>query len=102
MAGNPNFYKGMQALPGAGRPKVSVRTPKGMLERFLMATLKPSELKRLYERLSDKDKANFITQCLPYVMPRQSSVDGMSAQDVDKIYSEIMATLNNHSDAATG
>ncbi|MCO6497040.1 MAG: hypothetical protein J5I50_05195 [Chitinophagaceae bacterium] len=102
MAGNPNFYKGMQALPGAGRPKVSVRTPKGMLERFLMKALKPSELKNLYERLPDKEKASFIVQTLPYIMPRQSSVDGMSAQDVDKIYSEIMATLNNHGNAKTG
>lgn len=101
MAGNPNFYKGMQALPGAGRPKDSVRTPKGMLERFLLKALKPSELKKLYERLPDKDKASFITQCLPYIMPRQSSVDGMSASDVDKIYNEIMETLNN-SNAATG
>lgn len=99
---NPLWKVGMKSANPAGRPKDSVRTPKGMLERFLLKALKPSELKRLYERLPDKEKASFIVQTLPYIMPRQSSVDGMSAQDVDKIYSEIMATLNNHSDAAIG
>lgn len=99
---NPLWKVGMKSANPGGRPKDSIRTPKGMLERFLLKALKPSELKGLYERLPDREKASFIVQTLPYIMPRQSSVDGMSAQDVDKIYSEIMQTLNSNGNAATG
>lgn len=90
---NPLWKVGMKAVNPAGRPKHSVRTVKGMVERFVLRNITPNKLQKMFNVLNEKEKLNMLTELLPYVAAKQSSIDGMSASDVDKVYEDLMNAI---------
>lgn len=96
---NPLWKAGMAPVNPAGRPKRSVTTVKGMVERFVIRNITPNKLQKMFNVLSEKDKLNMLTELLPYVAAKQSSVDGMSNADVDRLYNDLMAAIENQQNA---
>ena len=86
------YVAGHVADPKAGRKKGSVRSVKGMLSRFVLRELSPQKLKTLFSKLTERDRAYFLIQALPYVCPRESA-DGLSQEEVDKLYDKLNDVL---------
>ena len=97
---NPLWHTGMKAVNPAGRPKHSVRTVKGMVERFVKRNITPNKLQKMFNELTEKDKFNMLTELLPYVAAKQGGVDGMSEADVNKLYDQLMTAIENRNDKA--
>ena len=97
---NPLWKAGMKSGNPNGRPKHSVRTVKGMCERFIKRNITPNKLQKMYDSLAEKEKLNMLTELLPYVAAKQSSVDGLSANDVDQLYDQLMNAINSKDDKA--
>lgn len=80
----------------AGRPvgtRYSVRTLKGRIERFLNKNMSAKTTQAMYDKLSEKDKAQFLIALLPFIMPRQS-MDALSTDQIDELYDKIMGAMN--------
>ena len=97
---NPHWQKGMKSANPEGRRKQqSVRSVKGMLERFIKRNLSPQKLQRLYNDLSAKEKLAFLGETLPYILPKlaQGSMDitfeNLSDKDLDNLYSQTMSGI---------
>ena len=80
-------------LPKRGRPKYSVRTPQGMIERFLKRNISPTNLQKLFDKLTVSQQAEFIIQVMPYIVAKKTP-DSISASEVDKLYEKLEQTLN--------
>ncbi len=81
-----------------GRPKnttYSILTTKGRIQRFLCKNMSAKAMQSLYNKLTAKDQLSMLTELLPYVAAKQTSVDTLSNSDIDKLHSEIMKALNN-------
>ncbi len=59
---NPLWKVGMESANATGRPKHSVRTVKGMVERFVKRNITPNKLQKMFDALSEKDKLNMLTE----------------------------------------
>ncbi len=92
---NPLWKAGMTAVNPAGRPKHSVTTVKGMVERFIKRNITPNKLQKMFNVLNEKEKLNMLTELLPYVSAKETSVNNMSSADVDRLYNELMTAINN-------
>jgi hypothetical protein len=64
-----------------------------MLNRFFTRNLSPQALRKLYERLTPGEQANFIAKCMPYIMAPKSN-EALSAQDIDLAYNKLMDAIN--------
>lgn len=85
---NPNFYKGMKALPGAGRPRNSSLTIKGKVENWLRGVISQREFKKLYNGMKEQEKLNMILQLMRYcVAPVQA--DSLSPEEIEQLYSRL-------------
>ncbi len=92
---NPLWKAGMESANKAGRPKHSVKTVKGLVERFVLRNITPNKLQKMFNSLTEKDKLNMLTELLPYVAPKQASTDGLSASDIDTMYDKLMQAIEN-------
>ncbi len=97
---NPLWKAGMSPVNPLGRPKSSVRTVKGMVERFIKRNITPNKLQRMFNVLSEKEKLNMLTELMPYVAAKQSSVDGLSSADVDQLYEQLMKAIEENGKTA--
>src|SRR5690348_9567858 len=94
---NPNWQKGGASPNPEGRRKTkySVRTPKGMIENFIKRNLTQRQLQRMYDELDSKDQFKVLTELLPYIMPKQSSLtadisfENLSDRDLDALYQRV-------------
>jgi hypothetical protein len=101
MAGNPNWKKGAVSPNPEGRKKTrhSVRTPKGMIENFIKRNLSQRQLQRMFDELDSKDQFKVLTEMLPYIMPKQSSLtadinfDNLNDRDLDALYYKVTQNL---------
>ncbi len=96
---NPLWKVGMKSVNPTGRPKASFRSVKGLVERFVIRNITPNKLQKMYDTLNEKDKLNMLTELLPYVAAKQSSVDGLSASDVDKLHDELIKAIQSNDKA---
>ena len=97
MSGNPLFKIGAaNPYEGAGRPKHSVRTVKGMVERFIKRNITPNKLQKMFNALTEKDKLNMLLELLPYTAPKQTTT-GLSGEDVDQLYNRLMEAIEKSS-----
>jgi hypothetical protein len=92
---NPLWKAGMTPVNPAGRPKHSIRTASGMLERFIIRNISPQALKKLFGKLSPNEQANFLLQCLPYIMSKKST-ESLSAEDIDALYEKVTEAMKNN------
>lgn len=90
---NPAWEKGCKSANPAGRPKNSVRTVKGMVERFVKRNITPNRLQKMFDGLTDLQKLNMLTELLPYVAPKQTA-EGISGEEIDKLYEKIQQLQN--------
>jgi hypothetical protein len=91
---------GHEANPKAGRPRGSVRSIKGMLSRFIARKLSPKQLSRLFDKLSERDQAYFLIQCLPYVAARENA-EAISPEEIEKLFSKLETALNAKNEIRT-
>lgn len=56
----------------------SARTIRGKVERFIRKNMSINQLQKLYDPLTEKEKLQFLTELLPYVLARPSA-----GQDMD-------------------
>jgi hypothetical protein len=91
---NPLWKVGQPSANPTGRPKHSVRTVKGMVERFIKRNITPNKLQVMFNALSEKDKLNMLTELLPYVAPKQTG-ETINAEDVDRLYDKVMEALTS-------
>ena len=80
----------------AGRPKnrYSVNTVKGLAERFLKKQMTTRKLNELYEKLSAKDKADFLVSLAPYCTPMMTE-SGISKEEVEILYDKVQQALKD-------
>lgn len=97
---NPLWKAGMKAQNPHGRPRHSVTTVKGMVERFVKRNITPNKLQKMFDGLNELQKLNMLTELLPYVASKQSATDGLSSAEIDKLYAEIMEAVNKPVDHA--
>ncbi len=98
---NPLWKAGNPSANPAGRPKHSVRTVKGMVERFVKRNITPNKLQKMFDALSEKERLNMLTELLPYVASKMGSCDSLSAADVDSLYSNLMAEIEKNNGSTT-
>ncbi len=87
------FVAGKTGNP-AGRPKNSVRSIKGMVERFVKRNITPNRLQKMYASLSAKDQIEMLLQLLPYTIAKQSP-EGLSNEEIDRLYQMVEDALKN-------
>ena len=98
---NPLWKVGMKPQNPLGRPKHSVTTPAGMLERFVKRHITPNKLKVLFDKLTPNGQADFLIQTMPYIMAKKMP-DSISASDVDELYAKLEAAINDNDNAKVG
>ncbi len=91
---NPGMVKGMIPLNSSGRPKNSVRSIKGMLERFVRRNASPRQLQKMYDKLTENQKLEMITQIFPYVIGKIQP-DSISEADIELLYSKLEQTVKD-------
>jgi hypothetical protein len=95
---NPLWKIGTSGNP-EGRPRHSVRTVKGMVERFVKKNVTPNKLQKMYDTLTEQQKLNMLTELLPYVAAKVPT-EGLSNADIDTLYDRITQSLKPKQDAA--
>ena len=74
--------------------RYSVTTIKGRIERFLARNMSAKSLQAMFNKLPEREQAQFLTALLPFVIPRQS-MDALSSDQIDELYSKVMTAMNN-------
>jgi hypothetical protein len=95
---NPLWKAGMEAVNPAGRPRHSVRTVRGMVERFVKRNITPNKLQKMYDTLTEQQKLDMLTQLLPYVAAKVPT-EGLTNADIDELYNKITQALKTHGNA---
>lgn len=90
---NPLWKAGVSGNP-AGRMKGSVRTVKGMVERFVKKNITPNRMQIMYDQLTSTQKLEMLMQLLPYVMPK-AQADSLSQAEIDAIYQKLEKQITN-------
>jgi lipopolysaccharide biosynthesis regulator YciM len=90
--GNPMWVAGGKSANPTGRPKASVRTIKGMVERFVRRNITPNKLQKMYATLSVKEQMEMLMHLLPYAIAKQSP-EGISSEEVDRLYHMVEEAL---------
>lgn len=73
----------------------SGRTIRGKVERFIKRNLSPQQLQALYDVLTEKEKLQFLTELLPYILAKPSAGQDMDLSrltddQVDHLYTQVM------------
>ncbi len=96
---NPLFKVGeTNPYPNAGAPRKSIRTAAGMLDNFIRRNISPQQLKKLFDKLTSKEQADFLLQSFPYIMAKKSN-DVLNASDINEAYDKLMEAINKQSNA---
>lgn len=93
--GNPLWKVGTSGNPH-GRPKLknSVRSIKGMVERFVKRNITPNRLQKMYDALTENQKLEMLTMLLPYVMAKPASTaDTLTPEEIDALYAKLELKL---------
>ncbi len=95
---NPLWKAGMAPQNPNGRPRHSVTTIKGMVERFIKRNITPNKLQVMFDGLTEQQKLNMLTELLPYVTPKQTA-DGLTSAQIDEAYNRLMQATKQHGKA---
>ena len=91
------FVAGQSGNP-SGRPKHSVRTVRGMVERFVKRNITPTRLTKIFNQLSAKDQAELLLQLLPYSLAKVSP-EAISQEEIEQLYSKLEQRVKDHAKA---
>src|SRR5688572_7700892 len=82
----------------SGRPKNinSVRTVKGMIERFVKKNITPNKMQVMYDCLKENQKLEMLMQLLPYVLAKPQA-DTLTTHEIDELYSKLEQTVKDAS-----
>ena len=101
---NPQWIQGISGnLEGRPKSKKSTNTIKAKVSRFILKNASPQKLQGLFDRVTARDKLNFIVELLPYVMPRQSQmsiksqVNSLNQDQLDELYSKVVGEVEDSS-----
>jgi hypothetical protein len=98
---NPLFVAGQQSPNPSGRPKHSVRSVKGMVERFVRRNMTPNRLSRIFDELSARDQAELLTALLPYVISKQPT-DAINQEEIERLHAMLQEALNKEEHGKVG
>lgn len=88
-SGNPLWLPGKSGNV-SGRPKNvnSVRTVRGMVQRFIKKNISPNRLQKMYDGLTELQKLEMLTTLLPYVISRVQP-DAISEDEIHQLYEKL-------------
>ncbi len=90
---NPLFKIGeTNPYPNAGAPRKSVRTAAGMLESFIKRNISAQQLRKLFDKLTPQQQADFLLQSFPFIMAKKSN-EALTAHDIDTAYNKLMDAI---------
>lgn len=93
-----NLWIAGQSGNNSGRPvgsRYSVKTVKGRIERFLARNMSAKAMQTMYDKLSEREKAQFLVQLMPFIIPRQS-MESLTTDQVDELYNRITQAMNKN------
>lgn len=91
---NPLWKAGQTSPNPTGRPRGSVRTIKGMVQRFVSKNITPNRLQVMYDKLTENQKLEMLMQLLPYVIPKQQP-DSLTSAEIDELYQKLEQTVRD-------
>lgn len=95
---NPLFKVGeSNPYSGIGRPKNA--TIKSRIESFILRKVSPQKLSKWFDALTESQKLYMLVELLPYVVAKQKD-EGLSANDVDRLYEQIQELIKSNGHAA--
>lgn len=97
---NPNWRPGISGNPEGPRirNKRSIRSVKGMVERFVKRNITPHKLQKMYDSLKPKEQLDFLVELLPYAASKQPTqidvgLEKLSDQQLNQLHDDVMAGL---------
>jgi hypothetical protein len=81
-----------------GRPKHSVRSVKGMVERFVTRNITPTKLQRMFNGLTVHQQIDMLLQLLPYAVAKQSA-ETLSKEEIERLYQMVEDKMKDHGKA---
>src|SRR5687768_10287980 len=91
---NPLWIPGSKSANPTGRPKSSVRSVRGMVERFVRRNITPNKLQKMFNSLTSTQQIEMLLQLLPYAIAKQSP-EGLNEQQIDELYSKLEQFMSN-------
>jgi hypothetical protein len=82
------WIKGTESPNPGGRPKHSVRTVAGMVERIVKKHFSAQKMNRIIEGLTVQQKAEMYLKLLPFVMAPKRS-DSLSEDELFALYERL-------------
>lgn len=94
---NPMWIVGGKSPNPGGRPKIvsSVRTIKGMVERFVKKNITPNRLQKMFNGLKESQQLEMLLQLLPYVIPRVQA-DRLTNEEIEQLYSRLEEKIKSN------
>ena len=89
---NPLWIPGSESANPSGRPKYSVRSTKGMIERFVRRNITPNKLSRIFDKLSPTEQADLLMNLIPYVVPKQSA-EAINQEEIERLHEMLETAL---------
>ena len=96
MANNKLFIANGPSPNPSGRPKNvnSVRTVRGMVQRFIKKNITPNKMQKMYDGLTDLQRLEMLQSLLPYVIARVQP-DAISEAEVELLYEKLEKTVKD-------
>jgi hypothetical protein len=96
------WVKGMASPNPKGRKAAaSVTSVRGMLSRFVKRNLTPRKVQALYDQLTVKEKLQFLTECIPYILAKPSAggadidFNKFNDRQIDEMYEAAMSRITS-------
>lgn len=99
--GNPKWVKGGASPNPSGRNmRHSVKTTRGLVERFLKRNLSTIKVQSLYDKLEAKDKLNFLCELLPYILAKPQAgadmdLNRLNDTQLDELYNKVIGAAQS-------
>jgi len=93
---NKLFVAGGPSPNPSGRPKNinSVRTVRGMVQRFIKKNITPNKMQKMYDGLTDLQRLEMLQSLLPYVIARVQP-DAIGEDELSQILEKVEKKVVN-------
>jgi hypothetical protein len=90
---NPRWTIGMKAVNPNGRPKKSVLTPEGILERLMLRYFTPNRVTKMLRTQSNTYQLNFYIDGNKILAASKTKIDNLSEAEINRLHDQIMEAL---------
>jgi len=94
---NGRWKKGQASPNPTGRPKKkSSELVRRHIERFVEKNMQPKKLQAIFDKLSDREKGDFLCDILPYAIskkPTDLTIDNLTDEQLNELYREILGAV---------